>query len=128
MAVILMKNHTGQLKAHLPKEYALLSIFLEEAIGQAMTPCRIILEALHTYHHEHHLNVLNFATQTMQYTLEIHLQEAIIKMSPRGKNTPSHTSSLLLESALLKRIVQSWLDQLEIDQLGVMTGAIDRDL
>lgn len=125
MSVILMKNHTGQLRAHLPKEYALLSIFLEDAIGDAMTPCRIILEALHICHHEHHMNVLSFSTQTMQYTLEIHLQEVVLKKAPRGKHALHPASSLLLENIFLKKIVQLWLDQLEIDQLGVMTSSLD---
>jgi len=123
-----MKNHTGQLRAHLPKEYALLSIFLEDAIGDAMTPCRIILEALYTCYHENHMNVLNFSTQTMQYTLEIHLQEVMIKRNPRGKQISHPASSLLLKNTLLKKIVQLWLDQLEIDQLGVMTSALDQEM
>jgi uncharacterized protein YacL (UPF0231 family) len=126
MAIVWMKNHTGQLKAHLPKEYALLSLFLEEAIGEAMTPCRMILEALHLSHHEHHMNTLHFSTQTMQYTLEIHLQEVMLKKRPKQADRPT-PSYLLLEHALLKRVIQSWLDQLEMDQLGIITGALDRE-
>ncbi len=127
MSAILLRNHTGQLKAHLPREYDILSTFLEGVIGESMTKCRTIIEVLsmRSYSAYDRIDYLDYPLLKGSYQLQFAPTYLMLVYEAKIKSiTPQKKlAQLYLEYAFFRRIIQTWLDQLEQDQLGVISGS-----